>query len=89
MPRPARRRGGDGAAAGVSSDKVGVLTMVDARGGAMAVAACRGKMGVADARRAMAGRALEGAVVSTDRQRGYVRALAECVSSSRFEQNGQ
>ncbi|EEA91376.1 hypothetical protein COLSTE_00407, partial [Collinsella stercoris DSM 13279] len=40
-------------------------------------------------RRAMAGRALEGAVVSTDRQRGYVRALAECVSSSRFEQNGQ
>lgn len=45
MPRPARRRGGDGAAAGVSSDKVGVLTMVDARGDAMAVAARRGKMG--------------------------------------------
>ena len=39
MPRPARRRGGDGAAAGVSPDKVGVLTMVDARGDAMAVAA--------------------------------------------------
>lgn len=50
MPRPARRRGGDGAAAGVSSDKVSVLTMVNARGDAMAVAACRGKMGVADAR---------------------------------------
>ena len=60
MPRPARRRGGDGAAAGVSSDKVSVLTMVNARGDAMAVAACRGKMGVADARRAMAGCALEG-----------------------------
>ncbi len=41
MPRPARRRGGDGAAAGVSSDKVSVLTMVNARGDAMAVAAHR------------------------------------------------
>lgn len=51
MPRPERRRGGDGAAAGVSSDKVSVLTMVNARGDAMAVAVCRGKMGVADARR--------------------------------------
>lgn len=48
MPRPARRRGGDGAAAGVSSDKVSVPAMVDARGDAMAVAACRGEMGVAD-----------------------------------------
>lgn len=37
--------GVDGAAAGVSSDKVSVLTMVDARGDAMAVAACRGEMG--------------------------------------------
>ena len=51
-PAPARRCGGDGAATGVSSDKVSVLTMVNARGDAMAVAACRGKMGVADARRA-------------------------------------
>ena len=51
--------------------------MVDARGDAMAVAARRGKMGVADARRAMAGCALDGAVVSTDRQRGHARALAE------------
>lgn len=37
--------GVDGAAAGVSSDKVSVLTMVDARGDAMAAAACRGEMG--------------------------------------------
>lgn len=90
MPRPARRRGGDGAAAGVSSDKVSVLTMVNARGDAMAVAACRGKMGVADARRAMAGCALEGAVVSTDRQRGYVRALAEMgvAAHERFASSG-
>lgn len=50
----------------MSSDKVSVLTMVNARGDAMAVAACRGKMGVADARRAMAGCALEGAVVSVN-----------------------
>lgn len=86
MPRPARRRGGDGAAAGVSSDKISVLTMVNA----MAVAACRGKMGVADARRAMAGCALEGAVVSTDRQRGYVRALAEMgvAAHERFASSG-
>ena len=90
MPRPARRRGGDGAAAGVSSDKVSVLTMVNARGDAMAVAACRGKMGIADARRAMAGCALEGAVVSTDRQRGYVRALAEMgvAAHERFASSG-
>ncbi|WP_281695196.1 IS1595 family transposase [Collinsella tanakaei] len=89
-PRPARRRGGDGAAAGVSSDKVSVLTMVNARGDAMAVAARRGKMGVADARRAMAGCALEGAVVSTDRQRGYVRALAEMgvAAHERFASSG-
>ena len=39
MPRPARRRGGDGAAAGVSPDKAGVPAMVNARGDAMAVAA--------------------------------------------------
>lgn len=90
MPRPARRRGGDEAAADVSSDKVSVLTMVNARGDAMAVAACRGKMGVADARRAMAGCALEGAVVSTDRQRGYVRAPAEMgvAAHERFASSG-
>ena len=74
----------------MSSDKVSVLTMVNARGDAMAVAACRGKMGVADARRAMAGCALEGAVVSTDRQRGYVRALAEMgvAAHERFASSG-
>ena len=90
MPRPARRRGGDGAAAGVSSDKVSVLTIVNARGDAMAVAACRGKMGIADARRGMAGCALEGAVASTDRQRGYVRALAEMgvAAHERFASSG-
>ena len=57
--------------------------MVNARGDAMAVAACRGKMGAAEARRAMAGCALTGAVVSTDRQRSYVRALAEMGAAAR------
>ena len=46
FPCPAPHAGaGRRAAAGVSSDKVSVLTMVNARGDAMAVAACRGKMG--------------------------------------------
>ena len=47
-------------------------------------------MGVADARRAMAGCALEGAVVSTARQRGYVRALAEMgvAAHERFASSG-
>ena len=64
--------------------------MVNARGDAMAVAACRGKMGAAEARRAMAGCALTGAVVSTDRQRSYVRALAEMGAAARrgFDSRG-
>lgn len=62
---------------GVSSDKVSVLAMVNERGDVMAVPACRGKLGVASARAAPAGCALAGAAVSTDRQKGYVRALAE------------
>lgn len=90
MPRPARRRGGDGASGGVSSDKVSVLALVNGRGDVMAVPACRGKLGVADASRAMAGCALEGAVVSTDRQKGYVRALAEMgvAAHRRFASSG-
>lgn len=46
------RRGGDGVSGGVSSDKVSVLALVNGRGGVMAVSACRGKLGVADASRA-------------------------------------
>ncbi len=58
----------------MSSDKVSVLTMVNARGDAMAAAGC----------------ALEGAVVSTDRQRGHVRALAEMgvATHERFASSG-
>lgn len=77
MPRRARRRGGDGAAGGVSRDKVSVVVAANPRGGAFLQEACRGKPGVDDARRAMAGCAVEGAVVSTDRQRGHVRAPRE------------
>lgn len=77
MPRPARRRGGDGAMSGVSGDKVSVLVCANVRGGVFLREACRGKLGVGSAREALAGCALAGAVVSTDRQKGYVRALAE------------
>lgn len=77
MPRTARMRGGDGAAGGVSRDKVAVVVAVNPRGGVFLQEACRGKLGVGDARRAMAGCALAGTVVSTDRQKGYVRALRE------------
>ena len=90
MPRPARRRGGDGAAAGVSSDKVSVLTMVNARGDAMAVAACRGKMGVADARRAMAILRAGGAVSSPTASARLCAPLAEMgvAAHERFASSG-
>lgn len=90
MPRPARRRGRDGIRGGVSRDKVSVLVCVSARGGLLMKEACRGKMGVEDARRALAGCTLAGAVVSTDRQKGYVRALKDmCVAAhQRFASSG-
>lgn len=77
MPRPARERGGDGVKRGAGDDKVAVLTLVNDRGDAMLAAACRGAMGVGDARRVLAGCALGGSVVSTDLMGGYGRALAE------------
>ena len=70
MPRPARRRGGDGAMSGVSGDKVSVLVCANVRGGVFLREARGGKLGVGSAREALAGCALAGAVVSTDRQRG-------------------
>ena len=75
MPRPARRRGGDGVRRGVSGDKVSVLACANVRGGVFLREACRGKMGEGDARAALAGCALAGSVVSTDMQKGYVGAL--------------
>lgn len=90
MPRRARRRGGDGAAGGVSRDKVSVVVAANPRGGVFLQEACRGKLGVDDARRAMAGCAVEGAVVSTDRRKGYVRALREMGAAAhlRFASGG-
>ena len=90
MPRPARGRGGDGARAGVSRDKVSVVVAANPRGGVFLQEACLGKLGAGDARRAMAGCALEGAVVSTDRQKGYVRALREMGAAAhlRFASGG-
>lgn len=90
MPRRARRRGGDGAAGGVSRDKVSVVVAASPRGGVFLQEACRGKLGVDDARRAMAGCAVEGAVVSADGQRGYVRALREMGAAAhlRFASGG-
>ena len=70
MPRPARRRGGDGATGGAGGDKAGVLVCANVRGGVFLREACGGKLGVGSAREALAGCALAGAVVSTDRQRG-------------------
>lgn len=77
MPRPARRRGGDGVSRGLGDDKVAVLTMVNDRGDAMLAAACRGAMGSMSAARALAGCAVDGAIVSTDMLGGHGRALAE------------
>ena len=90
MPRPARRRGGDGAMSGVSGDKVSVLVCANVRGGVFLREARGGKLGVGSAREALAGCALAGAVVSTDRQRGYVRALAEMgvAAHQRFASSG-
>lgn len=70
MPRPARRRGGDGATGGAGGDKAGVLVCANVRGGVFLREARGGKLGVGSAREALAGCALAGAVVSTDRQRG-------------------
>lgn len=61
----------------MSGDKVSVLVCANTRGGLLVREACRGKMGVEAARGSLAGCAMEGAVVSTDRQKGYVRALSE------------
>ena len=70
MPRPARRRGGDGATGGAGGDKAGVLVCANVRGGVFLREARGGKLGVGSAREALAGCALAGAVVSTDRQKG-------------------
>lgn len=67
MPPP---RGGDGAMSGAGGDKAGVLVCANVRGGVFLREARRGKLGVGSAREALAGCALAGAVVSTDRQRG-------------------
>lgn len=90
MPRPARRRGGDGATGGAGGDKAGVLVCANVRGGVFLREARGGKLGVGSAREALAGCALAGAVVSTDRQRGYVRALAEMgvAAHQRFASSG-
>ena len=90
MPRPARRRGGDGASCGAGPDKAGVLALADGRGDVMAVPACRGKLGVAGAPGAMAGRAPGGAVAPAGRQKGCVRALAEMgvAAHGRFASSG-
>lgn len=77
MPRAARRRSGDGVRGGVSRDKVSVVVAANPRRGVFPREACRGKLCVGDARRVMADCAVEGAVVSTDRQKGYVRAPRE------------
>lgn len=45
MPRPARRRGGDGARGGVSRDKVSVVVAANPRGGVFLQEACLGKLG--------------------------------------------
>ena len=74
MPGDARGRGGDGVRRGVGDDEAGALTLVSGRGGAMLAAARRGGMGAEDASRALAGRALEGAVVSTDMLGSHKRA---------------
>ena len=60
------------------------------RGGVFLREARGGKLGVGSAREALAGCALAGAVVSTDRQRGYVRALAEMgvAAHQRFASSG-
>lgn len=77
MPRPARHRGRDGVRRGVSGDKVSIMTCVNARGDVFLQEVCLGKAGVGARRAGLAGCALGGAIVSTDRLAGYVRPLAE------------
>ena len=74
----------------MSGDKVSVLVCASARGDLLLRAACRGKMGVSEARAALAGCVLEGAVVSTDMQGGCARALAELgvAAHERFASSG-
>lgn len=90
MEADAAGEGGDGARGGVSRDKVSVVVAANPRGGVFLQEACLGKPGVEEARRAMAGCAVEGAVVSTDLQKGYVRALREMGAAAhlRFASGG-
>lgn len=59
----------------MSRDKVGVLACVNDRGDVFLQEACLGKLGIDSARAALPPCALAGAIVSTDLQQGYARAL--------------
>ena len=77
MPRPPRRRSSDGVKAGISDDKVCVLTGVNDIGDFYYDLACRGAMTVDIAESLLEDKVLEGAIVDTDNHRSYPRVMRD------------
>lgn len=75
LPRPAHRTGHDAGVRGLSGLKVCVVTGVNDGGDQFAEVGGRGRLKSEEIGRCLEGKALAGAIVSTDSHRSYMRAL--------------
>jgi len=77
MPRKAKRRPGDGVRGGTTDDLVCILTGINDRGACFLEVCGMGRFTSDDARRMLASKVSEGAIVSTDDHHAYKKALHE------------